>query len=251
MGGSGLAGSEGADAVERAITSRRSIRAFLDRPVGRDTVEHLLEVAARAPSGTNMQPWRVHVVAGEVKERLSQALVEAHLAGGGGHEAAYRYYPSEFFEPYLGRRRKVGWDLYGLLGIGRREADRMRAQHARNYAFFGAPIGLMFVIDRRLEIGSWLDYGMFLENVMVAARAHGLDTCPQAAFSTYHGIIREHLALSDDDVVVCGMALGYADPDAPENRLETERVPAQEFARFHGFDAGVSKEAKAPVLDLG
>lgn len=223
-----------ASAVERAIATRRSIRAFLPRPVGRDLVERLLDLAARAPSGTNMQPWRVHVLFGDAKARLSAALVAAHLAGESGHEAAYRYYPPDFFEPYLGRRRKVGWDLYGLLGIGRGETDRMQRQHARNFEFFGAPVGLVFVIDRRLEIGSWLDYGMFLENIMVAARGHGLDTCPQAAFAPYHAIVREHLPLSAEDIVVCGMALGYADPEAPENRLETERVPAREFATFHG-----------------
>lgn len=220
-------------AVEAAITSRRSVRAFLPTPVPRALVEHLLDVAARAPSGTNMQPWRAYVLTGEPKRRLSEALVAEHLAGT-PEEAEYAYYPHEFFEPYLSRRRKVGWDLYGLLGIRRGEAERMRRQHARNFEFFGAPVGIIFTIDRRLAIGSWLDYGMFLQNVMVAARAHGLDTCPQAAFARRHRTIRRHLPIPEGEAVVCGMSLGYADPDAPENALVTERAPAREFATFLG-----------------
>ncbi|WP_198376708.1 nitroreductase [Neoroseomonas rubea] len=223
-----------AEAVAAAIASRRSIRAFLPEPVPRVTVERILDIAARAPSGTNMQPWRAHALAGEPLKRLSAALVAEALAGK-KVEAEYRYYPDAFFEPYISRRRKVGWDLYGLLGIARGETEKMRRQHARNLDFFGAPVGLIFTIDRRLEIGSWLDYGIFLGNVMTAARGMGLDTCPQAAFAPHHRTIREHLALAEEEVVVCGMALGHADPAAPENGLVTERVPAAEFCRFDGF----------------
>jgi nitroreductase len=223
-----------AEIVEAATAGRRSVRAFLSMPVPRALVERILDVAARAPSGTNMQPWRVRVLAGEAKERLSAALLRAE-AEGGPHAAEYRYYPQEFFEPYLSRRRKVGWDLYGLLGITRGETARMRAQHARNLVFFDAPVGMIFTIDRRLEIGSWLDYGIFLGNVMTAARGHGLDTCAQAAFAPFHAAIRTHLGLAEEEVVVCGMALGYEDPAAPENALRTERVPAREFASFSGW----------------
>jgi nitroreductase len=223
------------DPVAAAITSRRSIRAFLPTPVARETVERILDIAARAPSGTNMQPWRGYVLTGAPLKRLSAALVAEALAGT-EVEAEYRYYPETFFEPYLSRRRKVGWDLYGLLGIGRGETERMRRQHARNFAFFGAPVGLIFTIDRRLEIGSWLDYGIFLGNVMTAARGMGLDTCPQAAFAPHHRTIRAHLPIPEEEVVVCGMALGYADPAAPENALVTERVPAREFCTFLGWD---------------
>ncbi len=145
-----------------------------------------------------------------------------------------RTYPDQFFEPYTSRRRKVGWDLYGLLGIARGEAARMKAQHGRNYLFFDAPVGLIFTIDRRLALGSWLDYGMFLQNVMVAARGRGLDTCPQVAWTHYHRAIRRVLPLDEHEAVVCGMALGRA-ADAPENRLVTERVPARAFAAFKGF----------------
>ena len=223
-----------AEAVAAAITSRRSIRAFLPTPVPRATVERILDIAARAPSGTNMQPWRAHALAGEPLKRLSSALVAEAMVGA-KVESEYRYYPDVFFEPYLSRRRKVGWDLYGLLGIARGEAEKMRRQHARNLDFFGAPAGLLFTIDRRLEIGSWLDYGIFLGNVMTAARGMGLDTCPQAAFAPHHRTIRQHLGLAEEEVVVCGMALGHADPAAPENGLVTDREPASAFCRFDGF----------------
>lgn len=228
-------GGARAEIVADAIVSRRSVRAFLPTPVGRDLVEAILDIAARAPSGTNMQPWRAYAVAGEVKNALSHALLAAHDGDRSSHAAEYRYYPDAFFEPYLSRRRKVGWDLYGLLGIARGESQRMHAQHGRNLAFFDAPVGLIFTIDRRLEIGSWLDYGMFLENVMIAARGFGLDTCPQAAFAPFHAVIRRHLPIAESEVVVCGMSLGHADESRPENALETERVPAGEFTRFLGF----------------
>ena len=221
-------------AVDRAITSRRSVRAFLPRPVPRATVEAILAVASRAPSGTNHQPWKVYALAGEAKDRLSRAIAAAYDAGATTRE--FHYYPTKWFEPYLARRRKIGWDLYGLLGIGRADKDKMHAQHRRNYLFFDAPVGLVFTIDRELERGSWLDYGMFLENVMVAARARGLDTCPQAAWMEFPRQIAEVLDLPANEQVVCGMSLGYADPDAPEGRLVTEREPVPGFARFVGFD---------------
>jgi len=219
--------------AQEAVASRRSIRAFLPTPVPRDVVERILDGAARAPSGTNMQPWRGHALSGGPLRALCDALV---AEAGAKVEAEYRYYPDPFFEPYLSRRRKVGWDLYGLLGIVKGDTDRMKAQHARNFTFFGAPVGVIFTIDRRLEIGSWLDYGMFLGNVMTLARAHGLDTCPQAAFAPHHATIRAMLGIPENEVVVCGMALGHADLSAPENTLVTERAPAAEFCRFQGFD---------------
>jgi nitroreductase len=221
-------------AVDRAITSRRSVRAFLPRPVPRATVEEILAVASRAPSGTNTQPWRVRVLAGEAKDRLSRAVAAAYDAGDAHRE--FDYYPTKWFEPYLARRRKIGWDLYGLLGIARGEKAKMHAQHRRNFLFFGAPVGMIFTIERGLELGSWLDYGMFLQNIMVAARARGLDTCPQAAWMEFPKTIAAELALPANEQVVCGMSLGYADPDAPENRLVTEREPVPGFARFEGFE---------------
>jgi nitroreductase len=225
------------EVVDAAITSRRSLRAFLPTQVPRATVEHLLDVAARAPSGTNMQPWRAHVMAGARLRRFCD-VVEAAFLAGATEARDYRYYPETFFEPYLARRREVGWGLYSLLGIGRGDTDKMRLQHARNFRFFGAPVGVIFTIDRRLEIGSWLDYGMFLQNVMVAARGIGLDTCPQAAFANFPDTVRAALDLPVQEVIVCGMAIGYADPNAVENALQTTRVPAREFASFAGFDDG-------------
>jgi nitroreductase len=222
-------------AVEAAITSRRSMRAFLPTPVPRTTVERILEVASRAPSGTNTQPWKVHVLTGAAKERLARAVRAAYddPVERATHTEEYAYYPTEWVSPYVDRRRKVGWDLYGLLGIGKADKARMHEQHGRNYAFFDAPVGLIFTIDRVMRQGSWLDYGMFLQNVMVAARAHGLHTCPQAAFTQFHRVIERELALPEGEMVVCGMSLGHADPDAPENRLVTEREPVSGFARFH------------------
>ena len=222
-------------AVDAAITTRRSMRAYLPTPVPRSLVEEILAVASRAPSGTNIQPWQVHVLTGAAQKRLSDRLLAIHndpqeLAR---HEREYEYYPREWTSPYVERRRKVGWDLYGLLGIEKTDKARMHEQHGRNYRFFDAPVGLIFSINRIMQQGSWLDYGMFLENIMIAARARGLHTCPQAAFTSFHRVIAEELAFPPEQMLVCGMALGYADPAAAENQLVTERAPVAEFTRFH------------------
>jgi nitroreductase len=222
-------------AVDAAIESRHSIRAYLPTPVPRSTIEQILAVAARAPSGTNTQPWKVHVLTGGARAALSAALCAAYddPEESKRHTEEYAYYPTQWVSPYIERRRKVGWGLYGLLGIGKADKARMHAQHRRNYEFFGAPVGLIFTIDRIMQQGSWLDYGMFLQNIMVASRARGLDTCPQAAFTPFHRIIERHLGLPADEMVVCGMSLGFADPAAVENSLVTERVPPSGFAHFH------------------
>jgi nitroreductase len=222
--------------VDQAIASRRSVRRFLPAEVPRSEIEAILDVAGRAPSGTNMQPWNGYVVVGTAKNELCEAVLKAFDAEDPGNKQEVQYYPDEFFEPYLSRRRKVGWDLYGRLGIARGEGAKMKAQHRRNFEFFDAPVGMIFTIHRRLATGSWLDYGMFLENIMVAARGRGLDTCAQAAWTHYHGAIRPVLGLAEDEVVVCGMALGYADPEAPENALATERVESNRFMSWRGFD---------------
>jgi nitroreductase len=225
---------ETAAAVDAAITSRRSVRAFLPTPVRRETIEDILRVAARAPSGTNTQPWQVHVLTGAAKAALSKDILAAYddPTQRAEHVEEYAYYPTEWKSPYIDRRRKVGWDLYSMLGIGKADKDRMHAQHARNYAFFDAPVGLMFTIDRVLQQGSWLDYGMFLQSVMIAARGRGLDTCPQAAFMQFHHIIARHLNLPDAQMLVCGMSLGYADTAAVANQLVTEREPVAGFTHF-------------------
>jgi len=221
-------------AVDAAIASRRSVRAFLPTPVAREVVEDILRVAARAPSGTNIQPWKVRVLTGAALKRLTDALMAVHndpvqLAA---QQDEYAYYPKQWVAPYIDRRRKIGWDLYGLLGIGKTEKERMHAQHGRNYVFFDAPVGLIFTIDRILEQGSWLDYGMFLQNIMIAARGRGLDTCPQAAFTPFHRVIAKELALPEGEMLVCGMALGHADPAAIANTLVTEREPVPGFTQF-------------------
>jgi nitroreductase len=226
--------------VDHAITSRRSVRGFLPTPVPRATVEDILAVASRAPSGTNIQPWKVHVLTGAARERFCAAILAAHdeeyarrkRGEAPLHTEEYGYYPVEWFEPYLGRRRKLGWDLYGLLGIGKKDYDKMHAQHGRNYTFFDAPVGMIFTIDRKMLQGSWLDYGMFLQNIMIAARGRGLDTCPQQAFAHFHRLIGGLLNLPAGDMVVCGMALGYEDREVVANRLATERSPVGEFTTF-------------------
>jgi nitroreductase len=223
-----------AAAVDWAITSRRSVRAFLPTPVPRAEVEAILAVASRAPSGTNLQPWRVHVVTGEAKARLSRDVLAAHAdpATAATHRDEWDYYPREWTSPYQERRRKVGLDLYGLLGIAKADRARMHAQFGRNYAFFDAPVGLLFVIDRVLQQGSFLDYGMFLQSIMVAARAFGLGTCPQAALCSRHEILQKRLGIPAEQMVLCGMALGYADPDAIVNTFVTERMALEEFVTF-------------------
>ncbi|MGI9366186.1 MAG: nitroreductase [Rhizobiaceae bacterium] len=218
--------------VDAAIASRRSLRAFLPTPVSRSEIEEILRVSARAPSGTNMQPWKVYVTMGETKRRLSDAVLGAHNNPSFKPEQTYKYYPSPLFEPYLSRRRAVGWGLYSLLGIEKGEKEKMHVQHGRNYTFFDAPVGLIFTIDERLEIGSWLDYGMFLQNIMTAARGRGLDTCPQAAFAPFHKVIKPVLDIPESEVVVCGMAIGHADLSQPENTLVSEREPLSEFTVF-------------------
>ena len=222
--------------TDHAITSRRSVRCFLPTPVPRAVIAEILDAAARAPSGTNMQPWRGYVLVGAPRDELCAAVQAVFDAEESGHRHEVQYYPDEFFEPYLARRRKVGWDLYGTLGIARGESTKMRAQHRRNFQFFDAPVGMVFTIHRGLATGSWLDYGMFLENIMIAARARGLDTCAQAAWTHYHKVMRPVLGLAPEEVVVCGMALGHADLDAQENRLVTERVTSERFMDWRGFD---------------
>jgi len=222
-------------AVDATIAGRRSVRSFLPDPVPRDVVAGILDVAARAPSGVNTQPWKVHVLTGPALKALSEAIIAVFddPVASEQHVADFNSYPDEWVSPYVDRRRQVGWDLYGLLGIKKGDAARLHAQVRRNYLFFGAPVGLIFVIDRVMAQGSILDYGMFMQNVMLAAKARGLDTCPQAAFSTYHRVITAQLDIPTGQMVLCGMSLGHADPDAIENTLQTKREPASAFAVFH------------------
>lgn len=220
--------------VDEAIRSRRSVRKYLPREVPTSLIKQILETASRSPSGTNTQPWHVHVLRGQAKEELSRRILAAYNDPEEmkKYTREYEYYPTQWESPYIERRRKVGWDLYGLLGIQKGDKEKMHAQHSRNYMFFDAPVGLMFSIGRVLEKGSWLDYGMFLQSIMVAARGHGLDTCPQAAFTEFHRIISEFLEYPESHTFVCGMSLGYCDHTAIENTLETHREPVDSFTTF-------------------
>ena len=220
--------------VDQVIRDRRSVRAFLPTPVPRNDIEAILEIAARAPSGTNTQPWQVYVLSGARKQALSDEIVQTFFDPNAlaQHHEEYDYYPATWVEPFLSRRRKIGLDLYGLLGLTRDNLVGMKAQQARNYQFFDAPVGLIFALDRVMGQGSLLDYGMFMQNIMIAARARGLDTCPQAAFNQFHKIIARQLDLPASQKIICGMALGYADPSKIENTLETVREPLANFAHF-------------------
>jgi nitroreductase len=219
-------------AVLAALNSRRSIRGFRSDAVPRDTVETILTAAARAPSATNTQPWRVTVLTGAAKTRLSDAIMADRTTGAAEPRPEYPYYSDMMPEPYITRRRTIGWQLYGLLGIVKGDREGARGWHDQNFRFFGAPVGMIFTLDRRLGLGAYLDIGMFMQNIMTAARGFGLDTCPQAAFAGYHAIIRDQLALPDEELVLCGLALGWADHEAVANQVIAERAPLAEFASF-------------------
>lgn len=222
------------ECLDEIISSRRSVRAFLTKAVDKEDLKKILEISARAPSGGNTQPWKVYVLTGDKLKQLSEDISAVHgnLDLAKTHVEEYHYYPVKWISPFADRRRKVGWDLYSLLGISRENKAGMHAQHGRNYQFFDAPVGLIFTIDRVMEQGSWLDYGMFLQNIMLTARARGLDTCPQAAFTQYHKLIRDSLQLPENEMVVCGMSLGFADVQKIENTLITEREPVENFVKF-------------------
>ncbi|HEX5785175.1 MAG TPA: nitroreductase [Burkholderiaceae bacterium] len=224
--------------VEEAIQSRQSIRAFKPDAVPRETVQAILELAARAPSGTNTQPWKVYVVQGAKRDELVDQACAAHDALRADPSLAsqypepYDYYPEKWVSPYIDRRRENGWSLYGLLGITKTDRDKMHQQHQRNFRLFDAPVALMFTLDTVMGRGSLLDYGMFIQNVMLAARAHGLHTCPQAAWNGFAKIVLPLVGAGENEMLVCGMALGYADEADVVNTFRTPRVPATEFTHW-------------------
>jgi nitroreductase len=224
--------------VDAAITSRMSARAFTQQAVAHQTLVELLQVASRAPSGTNTQPWKVYVLQGASRTALCDKVCAAHDAIranpelAGEYREAYDYYPEKWVSPYIDRRRENGWGLYGLLGIGKGDKDKMHFQQQRNFRFFDAPVGLMFTMDSVMGRGSLVDYGMFLENIMVSARGRGLHTCPQAAWNGFAKIILPHIGAGPQEMLVCGMSLGYADETDPVNTFHTPRVPVEEFTRW-------------------
>lgn len=223
-----------AASVDAAIEQRRSTRAFLPTPVVRQTIEDILRVASRAPSGTNIQPWKVYVLTGKAKEALSAALLAIHddPEASSAHRHEEPYYPQSWPAPYGERRKALGLRLYQLLGLTRGDKAGMLHQHGRNLRFFDAPVGMIFTISRQLRLGSWIDYGCFLQNIAIAAQARGLGTCIQAAFAPLHQVIREHLDLDSDEIVVCGLSLGHHDHTKIENTLLSHREPVAVFAEF-------------------
>jgi nitroreductase len=224
--------------VDTAIGSRFSARAFLDKPVDKAVLMEILELAARAPSGTNTQPWKVHVLQGARRDELVSQVCAAHDAISANpalaaeYAEAYDYYPEKWVSPYIDRRRECGFGLYGVLGIGKGDKDRMHEQHQRNFRFFDAPVGLMFTIDKVMGRGSLLDYGMFIQTFMIAARSRGLHTCPQAAWNNFAKIILPLIGAGENEMLVCGMSLGYADETAAVNSFQTTRVNAADFTHF-------------------
>ncbi len=217
-----------------ALHKRKSVRAFKPDPVPRALVEELLVLASRAPSGTNIQPWKVHVVAGAVRKRL-EAEVLAHRDTMPGDDRAEFPRTGKRKEPYIGRMRKLGKDMYSLIGIPKGDQAANWAQWGRNYKFFDAPVGLIFTIDKELDAMSFVDLGMFMQTLMLAAKVRGLDTCAQGAWNNYWSVTRRVLNVPDDEYIVAGISLGYADESHPVNTLVSEREPVESFATFHGF----------------
>jgi len=226
--------------IQQALDSRMSARAFTQQAVSKETITDILHMASRAPSGTNTQPWKVYVLQGESRNSLVAKVcaahdeIRAHPEKAADYREAYDYYPEKWVSPYIDRRRENGWSLYGLLGIGKADKDKMHAQHQRNYKFFDAPVGLMFTLDKVMGRGSLVDYGMFLQSVMLAARAHGLHTCPQAAWNGFATIILPHIGAGPDEMLVCGLALGYADGQDIVNTFRTPRETVASFTHWLG-----------------
>ena len=218
--------------VFAAARTRRSVRAYKADPVDDQVVREIVALARHAPSGSNIQPWRVHVMTGATLKRVGAAIQRVFIDDEPGHQRDYDYYTDPILEPYLARRRQCGWGLYGTLGIGRGDREKSKAYRATNYNFFGAPVGLIFTIDRKLEKGSWLDYGMFLQTIMLAARARGLHTCAEAAIASFPDVVRRELGIAADWTVICGMAMGYADPQAVVNTFQPPRIELDDYAVF-------------------
>jgi nitroreductase len=220
--------------IDDVLRARKSVRAFRPDPVPLALVREILELASRAPSGTNIQPWKVHVVAGETRKRL-EAEVLAHRETNPADTSAEFPRTSKRKEPYTSRMRKLGKDMYSLIGIPKGDQAANWAQWGRNYKFFDAPVGLIFTIDKDLDAMSFLDIGMFIQSLMLVAKARGLDTCAQGAWNNYWTATRRVLNVPDDEYIVCGVSLGYEDKTSPVNTLVSEREPLESFATFHGF----------------
>lgn len=220
--------------VHDAIMSRFSCRRFKSDPVPEEILRRILTGAGQAPSGHNTQPWQVYVVRGEKKERISQRALEAAQGKSSlkARDPEFDYYPTEWFDPYLTRRRATGFGLYGALGIGREDKEARAAQMLRNFVFFDAPVGLFVTFSRRMSVGSFMDVGMFIQNILIGARGEGLHTCGQVAWCSHHQMIREELNIDADQLLACGISIGYGVEDAPENIWRTDRAPIDDWVTF-------------------
>ena len=225
-------------AIDDVIQARMSARAFTSEMPSHEVIQHILHVASRAPSGTNTQPWKVYVLEGNILAELCHKVCDAYESISQNPELAdqykeaYSYYPEKWFSPYIDRRRENGWSLYSLLGIEKGEKEKMFLQHQRNFRFFDAPVGLFFTIHRDLGTGSILDYGMFLQNIMISAQSHGLASCPQAAWNKFSKIILPTIGAGEEEMLVCGMALGFADQSDRVNTFQTPRAKVEEFTSW-------------------
>jgi nitroreductase len=218
--------------VNEAIATRKSVRAFRSDPVDLGLVKDILVQAARAPSGGNLQPWHMYVLSGAARDELVRRVKSKMQEAPMGERPEYHIYPVDLTEPYKARRYQIGEAMYATVGIPREDRAGRLKQFVRNWEFFGAPIGIIFTIDRQMQQGQWADVGMYMENVMLLARQYGLHTCPQEAWAVWHGTIREYLSVPDNEMVFCGMSVGYADDTAPINRLVSERASLDVFASF-------------------
>jgi nitroreductase len=221
--------------VSEAMNARMSVRAFLDKPVPRQVVEDILLAAGRAPSGGNLQPWRVWALANDEMVRFKALVAGRQKVQPKGEGTEYNIYPPDLTEPYVARRFKNGEDLYRALRIAREDRPQRQKQFARNFEFFGAPVGLIFVIERQMGSAQWTDLGMYMQSIMLLAVERGLGTCSQEAWALWHKTIREFLELPDNLMVFCGMALGYPELNHPVNSLRTDRAEPSEYISMRGF----------------
>ena len=221
--------------VSDAINTRLTARAFLDKPVDGALVRQILETAKRAPSGGNLQPWRVWVLGGEEMVRFKLIMKDKLSANPRGEGTEYSIYPAELKEPYKSRRFKVGEDMYATIGVSRDDKFGRLLQFSRNFEFFGAPCAMFFAIDRQMQQGQWADLGMFMQSIMLLAREHGLHTAAQEAWAIWHKTLGEFLDIPPELMLFCGMAVGYIDPAAPINSLRSERDPLDAFVTFKGI----------------
>lgn len=221
--------------VSEALDSRFTCRAFKDTPVPRETIVQLLETAKRAPSGGNLQPWHVYVVGGDELKKFKKIIADKLPDNPFGEGTEYDIYPKSLKEPYKSRRYKVGEDMYASINVTREDKAGRLVQFAKNFQFFDAPVAMFFSIDRTMQEGQWSDLGMFIQSIMLLAREHGLDTCAQEAWAIWYKTVGEFVGIPDEQMLFCGLGIGYRDEDEPINTLRTERAPLEEFVSFKGI----------------